>query len=113
MPMQIDLGGETHELKYSFGAIRAMEREAGVGITKLLSADRQGFDTICLLIWAGLLHEYKNRNKKQTTAQVEEDLNEYIETGGTIEALSILITQALIESKVLGKQVAEGNGQIR
>lgn len=106
MPMQIDLGGETRFLKYNFGAIRAAEREAGgVGIGKLLSADRSGFDTMCLLIWAGLRHE----NKRLTTDQVEKWLNDYIEAGGTIEALSILVTQALIESKVLGKQVAEGN----
>lgn len=104
MPVQIDLGGETRFLKYSFGAIRQMEREAGAGVAKLLSADRQGFDTMCLLIWAGLRHE----NKRLTPDQVEKWLDAYLEAGGTFEALSILVTQALIESKVLGRQAPEG-----
>ncbi len=98
--MKIDLGGHTRELKYSYGALRAMEREAGgVGIPRLLAPERLGFDTMCLLVWAGLRHE----DKRITTDQVEQWLDEYLQKGGTFEALVLLTTQALTQSGVLGK----------
>jgi hypothetical protein len=101
--MRIDLGGQTRELKYSYGAIRAAEREAGVGFAKLISPERQGFDSMCILTWAGLRHE----NKRQTVDQVEKMLDRYIEDGGTLTALGIVVSAALMESGVFGKQAAE------
>jgi hypothetical protein len=110
---KIDLDGKTRELKYTYGSIRAMEREAGgVGIGKLVSGDRVGFDTMCLFVWAGLRHE----NKRLTTEQVENWLDRYIRDGGTFQALGILVNASLVESGVLGKiedtaeDAVQGNG---
>jgi hypothetical protein len=98
--MRITLGGQSRELKYNYGALRAMEREAGgVSVPRLLAPERVGFDTMCLLVWAGIRHE----DKRITTEQVEQWLDEYMAAGGTFEALSILTTQALLASGILGK----------
>ena len=90
--MQIDLGGKTRRIEYGIGAIRAMEREAGgIGLHRLLSEERMGVDTVCLLVWAGLRHE----NKKLSAEQVETWLEDYLDKGGTLEALMIIVIEAL------------------
>lgn len=106
---QIDLGGETRELKFSFTVIRTVERQAGgKSIGYLTSPDHSGYDTMCLLIWGAIRHE----DKKITVDQVGEWLDKYLKDGGTFEALSLLVTEAMIEGHILIRQ-PEGNAQIQ
>ncbi len=106
--MQIHLGGKTREIKYKYRTIKRIEREAGgKSLFFLLRREHLGFDSTCLLLWGGLLHE----DEKITPEQVDEWLDEYLQAGGTFEALQILIGEALWNSKVLGKPDESPNPQ--
>ena len=94
--MRFPCGKEVRELKFTYGAMRALEREAGVSIFRLFAEDRVGLDTLCLLVWAGLRHT----DPKLTTAQVEAWLEEYLEAGD-FNALMVLVMAALQKVKWL------------
>ena len=89
-------------LRYDFNALADLEDKAGVGMGSLVSGSRMGFNTIRLLLWAGLKWE----DKSLTVAGVGDILQGYLEGNGSLETVSKFIETAMMTSGILGK---EGN----
>ena len=91
---------KARKLRFDFNAIADLEQKAGVGIGALLSEEKVGFNTLRLMIWAGLRWE----DKRLTTDQAGEMLQDFVENGGDLTYVSVLLTKALEKSGILGKQ---------
>lgn len=100
----IELGGKSRRLRYDFNAIADIEAEAKTGIQILLSEERIGFNTMRLLLWAGVKHEERGL----TVSKVGDMLQELIQSGGDITSPMGKIMEALEASGVWGK-TEEGN----
>lgn len=102
--MYIELGGKERWVRFDYNAICDMESRSGLGIMKLMD-ENAGFNTLRLLLWAGIKHE----NKALTPEMVGAWVQEYVNNGGKIEKLFEDAAMELGNSGILGKQQAEGN----
>lgn len=97
--ISIELSGKEYQIKYNFNAICALEEKANKGIMELMSSTQVGFNSVRLLIWAGIKHT----NKYLTLDNVGDLLNKYITEGNTLDTIMEKVSEALKESKVLGE----------
>ena len=91
---------KARKLRFDFNAIADLEQKAGVGIGALLSEEKIGFNTLRLLLWAALKWE----DRKLTSEQAGDLMQDFVENGGDLTYISVLITKALEKSGMLGKQ---------
>ena len=91
---------KARKLRFDFNAIADLEQKAGVGIGALLSEEKVGFNTLRLLLWSGLKWE----DRKLTSEQAGDLMQDFVENGGDLTYISVLITKALEKSGMLGKQ---------
>ena len=100
---EFEVNGKTKRLKYDFNAIADVEEKSGMGMAKLFSEDMVGFNTIRLLVWAGLRHEERGI----TTDRAGMIIKDMMESGYTLETIMELIMEALMKSGVIPKDVVE------
>lgn len=114
-PVSITLGGKERFLKYDINAAAEMEELLGGRSLMFIMANPAvaGFAAIRVLLWGGLKHAEKGL----TLQRVGVMMQEYMEAGGTIEALSEIIGKAVRRSKIMGDMKEgespageEGNG---
>lgn len=104
----IELGGKERTLRYDYNALADLEERAGLSIQALLDDQRLGLATVRAILWAGLRH----RDKGLTPAQVGIWLQQYMTSGGDLQALMDAVQRALEESGLFKAAGAddEGNG---
>ena len=100
---EFEVNGKTKRLKYDFNAIADVEEKSGMGMAKLFSEDMVGFNTIRLLVWAGLRHEERGI----TTDRAGMIIKDMMESGYTLETIMELIMEALTKSGVIPKDAVE------
>ena len=100
---EFEVNGKTKRLKYDFNAIADVEEKSGMGMAKLFSEDMVGFNTIRLLVWAGLRHEERGI----TTERAGMIIRDMQEEGYTLDVIMELIMDALMKSGVIPKDAVE------
>ena len=105
----INLNNQDMELKFTINSICFLEEKSGKGIIQLVDTSNFGFNTIRLLIWAGLLHKIPNLTPEIAgiwlDAEIKKDFNNF-------EKLSEKAMNALTESGLLGKNTKEEEKKI-
>jgi len=97
--VEFEAGGKLYKLRYDFNAIADLEQRAGAGVVKLFNEEQIGFNTIRMLVWAGL----KWSNPGLTVEDAGRVVVAFISDGNTVEDLSANITKALNTSGLFGK----------
>lgn len=100
---EFEVNGKTKRLKYDFNAIADVEELSGVGMAKLFSDEMVGFNTIRLLIWAGLKHEERGI----TTQRAGMIIKDMMESGYELDTIMELIMEALTKSGIFPKDTVE------
>ena len=100
--MFLNLGRKERRIKFSFNSICAMEEISKQSIMTLLN-EQAGFNSIRLLVWAGLRHE----NRGLTLDMVGLWIEEYLDEGNDFGEFFESVVNALVESGVLGNKEAE------
>jgi hypothetical protein len=102
--MFIDIGGKERKLKFDYNSICDLEERASIGIMELMG-ERAGFNTLRLLLWAGL----KSSNSGIALRDVGEWIQESLDGGvQTIESLFDIVGKEFVNSGLLGNVSAEG-----
>ncbi len=105
--------GKPRHLRYDINAIADVERETKSGFMTIMSQERIGFDTIRIMLWAGLKWE----DPSLTVSKVGDHLQKYItiNKANMVTAISVfsdVIVEALKISGLLEDSDGEqGNGQ--
>lgn len=80
----IELGGETHELKYPNSAVHKIDRKLGYSAMHLLEKAYEtgamaafSMDDIATIIWGGMLHERPGLRVEQVVEQLPIKLREF------------------------------------
>ena len=99
-PVYITLGGKECKLRYDINAAADMEEVmGGKSLLYVLSNPMAaGFSAIRIHLWGGLKHAEKGL----TLQRVGLLMQEYLESGGSIETLAAKIGDAVRKSKILG-----------
>lgn len=111
-PVFITIGGKERRLRYDINAAADMEElMGGKSLLYVMSNPMAaGFSAIRVLLWGGLKHAEKGL----TLQRVGLMMQEYMESGGSIETLAEKIGEAVRKSKILGEErkddADEGNG---
>ena len=111
-PVFITIGGKERKLRYDINAAADMEElMGGKSLLYVMSNPMAaGFSAIRILLWGGLKHAEKGL----TLQRVGLMMQEYMESGGSIETLALKIGEAVRKSKILGEErkddTDEGNG---
>ena len=89
-------------LKYSIASSIAFKRQYGKGLKAALYGEMSDLttDDDCLryALWAGLIHE----DTRLTPDRVTELLQEHLDAGGDVIALIELVSDAMLDSGLLG-----------
>jgi len=93
----INFAGKEREIKFDFNAICAMEEIAGKPLQEIMSKGNTGFNTIRMMLWAGLRHE----NKMMTMDRVGEMIQGLLESGKKLEDVMIKVMEALEKSGII------------
>lgn len=83
-------------VRFSFGALRALEKENRIGVRKLF-ADTLDFEGITLLLTYGLRHAAPSITPDETSDMIDQ----WCEHGGAIEDLMPTVIEALSASGIL------------
>ncbi len=111
-PVFITIGGKERKLRYDINAAADMEElMGGKSLLYVMSNPMAaGFSALRILLWGGLKHAEKGL----TLQRVGLMMQEYMESGGSIETLAEKIGEAVRKSKILGEErkddTDEGNG---
>ena len=111
-PVFITIGGKERKLRYDINAAADMEElMGGKSLLYVMSNPMAaGFSALRILLWGGLKHAEKGL----TLQRVGLMMQEYMESGGSIETLALKIGEAVRKSKILGEErkddTDEGNG---
>jgi len=99
----IAIGGKERKLRYDINAAADMEElMGGKSLLYVLGNPMAaGFSAIRVLLWGGLKHAEKGL----TLQRVGLMMQEYLETGGTLENLAVKIGEAVRKSKILGEEM--------
>ena len=100
---EFEVGGKSKRLKYDFNAIADIEELSGMGMAKMFSEEMIGFNTIRLLIWAGLKHE----DRGITTQRAGMIIKDMMEESYTLESIMTLIMESLVKSGIFPKDPVE------
>lgn len=95
----IEIDGKRRRLVYNYNAVADAEKETGMGFGAMMSEDRIGFDTIRTLLWAGM-KSYEHGLTLQRAGML---IDKYLEDGGKIEDMMVVIFKAVQESKMFAK----------
>jgi hypothetical protein len=99
--------GRPRHLKFDINAIADVERETKAGFMTIMGQDRIGFDTVRIMIWAGLKHE----DPSLTVFKVGEHLQKYITTNKTNMMIAIsTFSDAILEALKLSGLIDDGEG---
>jgi hypothetical protein len=97
--MFIELGGKERQLRFDYNAVCDMETKSGMGVMKLFD-ENVGFNTLRLILWAGLKHD----NKSLTLDMVGNFIQSHINEHGSIDDLFEKVAKAFVDSGIMGKQ---------
>ena len=89
--IDIEIGGKAHKVRFDFNAIADIEQRTGMGIGKLMSEDNAGFHSIRVLLWGGM----KFARPRLTFEDAGNLLQQYLDGGGTFEAISQRLVLAM------------------
>ena len=105
-PVFITIGGKERKLRYDINAAADMEElMGGKSLLYVMSNPMAaGFSAIRVLLWGGLKHAEKGL----TLQRVGLMMQDYMESGGSIETLAEKIGEAIRKSKILGEEKADG-----
>ena len=107
----INFAGKEKEIRFDFNAICAIEEISGKPLQEVMTRGNAGFNTIRMLLWAGLRHD----NKLITMEKAGELIQGYITTGRRIDDVMIKVMVALEESGITSSfeenEVAETEGE--
>lgn len=100
-PVFITLGGKERRLRYDINAAAEMEELLGGRSLLFILGNpaSAGFSVLRTLLWGGLKHAEKGL----TLQRVGLLMQEYLETGGSLETISEIIGQAVRRSGILGR----------
>ena len=98
--MRIEIADKSYELKFTINAMAELEDMTGQELGNLLSGGQ--FKTVRYLMWAGLIENNPELTIKGAGGLIEE----YLQSGGSLEVLGELLTKA-IESAGFFKQAAK------
>lgn len=104
--VEVELGGKNRKIKYGYNAIADLEVKAGMSLNSIVSDEQMGFNSIRLLLWAGL----KGEDRGLTLDRVGMFIEGYMEDGGDLAEIAKLCIEALQKTKMFGNLKAEGNG---
>lgn len=90
-------------LRFDVNAFADLEDKAKAGIPTLMSEERVGFQSIRLLLWAGLKWE----DRKMTPEYAGRLLQEYIEDGGKLEAVMLKLMEGIKASGLIDMEDEE------
>ena len=101
-PVFIEIGGKERRLRYDINAAADMEElMGGKSLLYVLSNPMAaGFSAIRILLWGGLKHAEKGL----TLLRVGVMMQDYMESGGSIEKLAEKLGEAVRKSKILGEE---------
>ena len=108
----IKIGGKERRLRYDINSAAEMEElMGGKSLLYVMSNPMAaGFSAIRILLWGGLKHAEKGISLQRGGLMMQE----YMESGGSIETLALKIGEAVRKSKILGEErkddTDEGNG---
>lgn len=112
-PIFINIGGKKRVLRYDINAAVDIEKILGESLLAVIGNPAKiGFRVILVLLWGGLKHAEKGLTEQRVGLWMQE----YLETGGSLEELVIAIGEAMQKSKLTGNQSEveetgdEGNG---
>lgn len=97
MAKEVELGGRTWRVRYTYNSLADLEEKAGKGISKIFEADSIGLGLVRILIWAGL----KSEEHGLTVDRVGNMIESYIEAGGDLASLTSIFAEAMQESAVM------------
>ena len=100
---EFEVGGKLRRLKYDFNAIADVEEVSGMGLMKIFSEEMIGFNTIRLLMWAGLKHE----DRGITTQRAGMIIKDMIGEGHDFDSIMNLIISALNKSGLFPVDIGE------
>ncbi len=105
--VQVQFGNEVRNLRYDFSAMVDVESVCGGKPwgDVLYDLRRGGFSATRAVVWAGLRWE----DRKLSLEDVSGMLQEYLQAGGTLQALAILINEALRLSGLFGEEKDRAN----
>lgn len=109
--MFIKLNGKEYELKFTYRAIRNLEKYYGRGISKISAEiDMESIDALTVFIWAMLKRE--NDWQSKTVDDVAEALDNAIESGELeLSKIGDVLNNAVNESMVVKQMGKSGNGK--
>ena len=101
-PVYLTIGGKERKLRYDINAAADMEElMGGKSLLYVLSNPMAaGFSAIRILLWGGLKHAEKGL----TLQRVGLMMQEYMESGGSVESLAGKIGDAVRKSKIMGEE---------
>jgi len=77
--LEVKLGDKTYEIRYPFFACREIEKASGKSVTMfaLEMSDKAeagdiSFDSLAILVWAGILHMRRNMTLDQVAVQLDD-----------------------------------------
>jgi hypothetical protein len=91
-------------IRFDVNALSDAEEALGMGLGAVMQT-QMGVRMIRALLWAGLRWEDRGLTLERTGTLIQQ----YIESGGTLEDLGEKLTQALVASGLFGKP--EGNAE--
>lgn len=109
-PVLIEIGGKERRLRYDINAAAEMEELMGGKSLLYVMGNPMaaGFAAIRILLWGGLKHAEKGL----TLQRVGMMMQEYMENGGSIEAVCEKIGAAIRKSKIMGEdKQADAEGE--
>jgi hypothetical protein len=105
-PVAIDLGdGKPRTLRFSSGALRALERESKKSVFQMME-EAQLLTTTTLFLWAGL----RTETPSLTLEEVDQLVDAYMLSGKQYFELLEPVMEALVEAGVLKRAKSNGNG---
>jgi hypothetical protein len=100
---EFELDGKMKRLKYDFNALADAEEVSGMGLFNMLSQDKIGFNTIRLLMWAGLKHEDRGITTERAGMIIKAMMGE----GHDLDSIMNLILSALNKSGLFPVDIGE------
>lgn len=98
-----DLFEQGQTIYFDILRLAEFEKAMGVPIQQILHSGNAGIN-FCL---AGLQVGLKHHNRRATPGFYADKISEYLDEGGTIDEIAILIIRAIVASGLFGKEVTE------
>lgn len=112
-PIFVTIGGKNRVLRYDINAAIDMEKTLGESLLNVIgNPTKIGFRVILVLLWGGLKHAEKGLTEQRVGLWMQD----YLESGGSLEELVAKMGEAMQKARLTGsirepdETGDEGNG---